>query len=889
MHDWRADIRARLSSARLHPQDEAEMVEEVGQHLEDQFAELAPKIGAGPARERLLAQLGNQEFDEAIARRRRRAKPTRARTWSSTSLWRDVRYGARSLRRSPGMVAAGTAALALGIGLTAVMYSVIYGMLIKGLPFENADRIALIYYADPARQDDQIPLADFIRYRQRQQTLDVMGGYFLGNANVSGGDRPDRVQVARMTAGTIDVTGVRPMLGRTFIAGDNDPGAPPTSVLSHSMWRDRYGADSSVVGKTLRVNGRPHTIIGVMPERFEFPLTTTKAWLALQTNASTLRPGEGPGLTVVGRLRARVAYERARAEFATLSRQLATERPPGTAEREAVVQPFVRGFLPARVYTLLYAMLGAVLMVLLVACANVANLLLDRAVGRTREVGIRAALGASRLAVVRQSLVESAILALLAAVVGSGLAQVGISMFNRAMDDAEGLFWMDVRLHPAVLAFVLIMAVFASMVSGLLPAMQSVRLDVSAILKDESHAASSLRVGRLSRMIVAVEIALSTTLILASGFITKSIVKLRTLEPGFATADVFTASVTLTSRDTVRRRAFFETLEHELTAIPGVAGAYLGSGLPGTGWGGDRVAVEGRVYARDQDYPSTYTLAVSPGFFDTFGVRVLRGRPIRASDRLETPRVVVVSEGFARRHFPSEDPIGRRIRLGERTEGEAEGAAWLTIVGVMPTLYAASFNLRDPWPPEAVTAFWQERDVRSASIAMRGPPDIVGAAPIRKIVSAFDPEVPVYDAASMEDVLARPTGAVHLFGTMFVIFGVASLVLAAIGLYAVMAFSVSRRVRELGIRMALGASSGEVIRMVCRQGALQILIGMSVGLVAGGAVVRLARAVLFDVRPNDPVVFVVVGAVLGMAAFVACVIPALRATRVDPLIALRSD
>ena len=884
MHDWRADIRARLSSARLHPQDEVEIVDEVAQHLEDQFAELAPRIGVGPARERLLGQLRDPEFDEALARRRRRSRPSRARTWSSTSLWRDIRYGARSLRRSPGMVAAGTAALALGIGLTTVMYSVIYGTLIKGLPFENADRIALIYYADPGRRDDQIPLADFLRYRQQQRSFEVMGGYRLGHANVSGGDRPDRVQTARVAAGTLDVTGVRPLLGRTFLTGDNAAGALPAAVLSHSLWRDRFGGDSGVVGAPLRVNGRPFTIVGVMPERFEFPLNTTKVWLALQADAASLRPGEGPGLAVVGRLRSGVAYETANAEFAMLARRLATERPAGSVERAAVVAPFVRGFLPTRVYTLFYGMLAAVLLVLLVACANVANLLLDRTLSRTREIGIRTALGASRLAVIRQSLVESSILALLAAIVGTGLSQLGIVMFNRAMADGEGLFWMDIRLHPPVLIFVLALAVVASLVSGLLPAMQSARLDVGTILKDESHAASSFRVGRLSRMIVAVEIALSTTLILASGFMIRSIAKLRTLEPGFATAEVYTARVSLTTRDTVRQQAFFTALEHELSALPGVTSATLGSGLPGTGWSAGRVLVEGQSYTRDDDYPIVRTLAVTPEFFDTFGVRVLRGRPILTTDRTTAARVAVVSDGFARRHFPEGDAIGRRVRLGGPDESE-----WLTVVGVMPTLYAASFNLQDPWPPEMLTAFWQEPTVTSVSIAIRGSAHAAAAAPIRKIVSALDPEIPVYDLAPMDVVLARPLSGVHLFGTMFVIFGVASLVLAAIGLYAVMAFSVSRRVRELGIRMALGATAGDVIRMVCRQGLWQILIGLSLGFVAGAAVVRVARAVLFEVRPDDLAVFAVVAAVLGAAALAACIIPAIRATRVDPLIALRAE
>jgi putative ABC transport system permease protein len=890
-HDWHADIRARLAAARLHPQDEAEVVEEVAQHLEEQFADLAPRIGAEPARDRLLAQLHDRAFDEALARRRRRARPSGTRTWSSTSVWRDVRYGLRSLRRSPGTVVAGVAALALGIGLATVMYSVLYGTFIKGLPFEDSARIAGVYYADPAREDDQIPFADFVRYARQHQSFQALGGYYLGTANVSGGDRPDRVGTARVTAGVFDVLRVRALLGRTFIASDNEPTSPPTAVLSHAIWRDRYASDSAAVGKTVRVNGRPYTIVGVMPEGFEFPLASTALWLPVQTDPVPLHIGQGPGLALIGRLRPGVGFERANAEFATMSHQLAPELPRGATERRAVVEPFIRATLPGRVYALLYAMFGAVLAVLLVACANVATLLLHRAAERTREIGIRTALGASRLAVVRQSLVESGILALLAAILGTAVAQAGIVMFRRAFTDDNPPFWIDIRLHPPVLMFVVVVTIVASLFSGLLPALQSARLDIGAILKDESHAVSALRVGRLGRTIVGVEIALSSALLVGAGFMTKSIIRIRALEPRIASTDVLTARVSLTGTDTLAQRRFFETLERELTAVPGLTGVYVGNGLPATGWGGgprgSALAVEGRTYARRQDYPTARTLAVSPGFFQTFGVSVLRGRAITASDRAESPRVAVVSESFVQRYFPGAEPIGHRIRIGAPgSEGE-----WLTIVGVIPTLYAASIlsNSENHWPPEVLTAFWQEGRLSSASVALRGPASVASAATLRKAVAALDPDVPVYATAAMDELIRRSASIVHLFGTMFVIFGVVSLVLAAIGLYAVMAFSVSRRVREMGIRMALGASSGHVIRMICRQGARQIAIGMSIGLVAGAAVMRAARASLFEVQPNDPTVFALVAAVLGVAAFVACMIPAVGATRVDPLVALRTE
>ena len=884
MYDWRAEVRARLATAKLHPQDEAELVEEMALHLEEQFADLAPAIGAAAARDRLGAQLGDQSFDEAIARRRRRARSSAARAWSSTSIWRDVRYGFRSLRRSPGVLAAGTAALALGIGLTTMMFSVVYGTLIKGLPFDDPSRIAYVSYNDPQHGivDGGAPLGDFQRFAARQRSFVNFGALYRGKATITGGDRPDRIDVARMTAGVFDLLEVRPMLGRLFVARDNLPDSPPTVILGYSIWRDRYAADSAVIGRVIRVSGKAYTVVGVMPEKFQFP-DAAQIWLPLQLNAS-LAPGDGPSLNVVGRLRPGVDFESANAEFRGLMKQLDVERAKPAMERP-VVLPYVRATLPKKVYTLLYSMLAAVMLVLLVACANVTNLLLDRTLGRSREIGIRTALGATRIAVVRQSLVESAILATLAAIVGTGLAYVGVVLFNGAFGESERRFWMDIRLHPAVLMFVVGLAMLATLVSGFLPAIQSAKLDVSSILKDESQSVSGggRRVGRMSRLIVGLELALSSALLVGAGFITKSVVKLRNIDPRFITTNVFTARLTASPADSAKQRAFFASVERELSTIPGIDGSYLGNGLPGSEMGGDRFVIEGKTYRSDRDLGRTRTLAVTPGFFPTFGVRVSKGRGITADDRAGAPPVAVVNEAFVREYFRGADPIGRRLRLGT-SESKRD---WVTIVGVMPTLYTVSMD--NPFPPAVITALWQEPQVSSLALAVRGPADVASAPAIRKLIASLDPDVPVYATSTMSGELDRPTWTLRLFGNLFIVFGVVSLVLATIGLYAVMAFAASRRVRELGIRMALGASSRDVIRLVSRQGARQIVVGMTMGIALGTAFVRLIRTVLFDVQPSDPSVFALVIGVLATSAFAACLIPALRATRVDPLIALRSE
>ena len=882
-HDWRGDVRARLENANLTPSDQADVIEEIGQHLEEQFAELAPQIGDAAARERLLAQLRDEEFEAALEGRRRLAKPSRGRVWSSSSLLRDIRHGARSLRRSPGTVIAGSAALALGIGLTATMFSIIYGLLIKGLPFDEPARIAIVKLIDPREPgvDELVSLGDFAYYRAQQRSFETLAAYGTATVNVSGGDRADRVEAARVTAGVLETPRVHPSLGRLFGNADADPAAPQTAILGHALWRDRFSSSPDVVGKTLRVNGRPHTIIGVMPPDYEFPYNT-RLWVPIQENVAALAPSQGERVSLVGRLRPDATYDNANAEFSGLTQRLAAVRPAADSNLRIAVLPFVRASVNPRVYTLLYGMLAAVFLVLLVACANVANLLLDRAANRTREIGIRTALGASRLAIVRQLLVESAILAAVAAVVGIALAQLGTMLFNRAVAGSSPLFWMDIRLHPAVMAFVIAVAIIASLVSGLAPAIQSARLDINAILKDESHAASSLRASRLSRAIVIAEIAVSSAILLASGFITRSIVNLRNVDPGFATSGILTARVALTTSDSVRQRAFFETLERDLAAAPGRSGVYLGNALPGSGWVPHDLTVEGRTYSRERDHPVIRTLAVTPGFFSTFGVRVIRGRAIGPLDRDGSERVAVVSQSFVQRHFRDADPIGRRIRIASEPT-----APWFTVIGVMPTLVAASFD--DPWPAEVLTAFWQQRRFDTGALAVAGTADGSSAATLRAAVAAIDPEIPIYATESMTEVMREPMRFFQIFATLFIVFGVAALVLSSIGLYAVMTFSVSRRVREMGIRLALGATAGAVIRMVLRQGAWQIVIGMAIGLLAGSALVRIARAALFQVTPNDPLVTVLVAAVLGGTALLACLLPARRATRVDPVIALRTE
>jgi predicted permease len=621
-----------------------------------------------------------------------------------------------------------------------------------------------------------------------------------------------------------------------------------------------------------------------MPDKFALP-NNAQLWMPTQLGPLPAERGTGQQFDVLGRTKPGVTLAAADAEMRAIAKRIEAEHKKSNEGVSARVVTFMEGQLGPEPKQLLYTMLGAVALVLLIACTNVANLLLDRAAYRTKEVGIRTALGASRFAVVRQFLAESLVIALIGSVLGVLLAYVGVGLFNRAIVDTDPPAWLDIQLHPPVMLFAIGLGLLATLVSGALPAVQSSRADINEVLKDETRGSSSLKIGKMSRVLVVFEIALSCGLLVAAGLMIKSVAKIRTMDPGFETANMFTARVGFPAAytDTVMQRRFFEQLEPRLASLPGVRGAALSSALPGAGGGGGSFAIEGATYANDRDYPSASTLTVSSNFFSTFGLRVLQGRGVEARDREGTLPVAVVSQRFARKHFAGQDAIGRRIRMG----GKDSKAPWLTIVGVVPDVFSGD---ADEPRDERVYFPLAQNHTSFMSIAVRtsGPPMAIMPA-VRDAVASINQDIPIYWPYSMEEALARPLWFIRVFGTMFMIFGFIALFLASVGLYAVMAFSVSRRTREVGIRMALGARSPDVVRMVFRQGLLQLGIGMTVGLALALGVSRVMSVVLFDVQPRDPAVFGGVAAVLTLAGLMACLFPARRAARVDPLVALRGD
>jgi predicted permease len=803
------------------------------------------------------------------------------------AIFRDLRYGFRSLVKSPGLTIVAIIALTFGIGLTTTMFSIVYGVLLKGLPFPDGHRIVVVYRNNTlnGNQREPVPIADYADYAARQHSLSVIAASYSGTVNVSGVGQAERYNGSWVTASVFDIAKTLPVLGRTFRPDDNVPNGPKVAIISYGMWKTRFGGESSVLGQVIRANGTPFTVVGVMPEKYAFP-DGASIWLPLQMDPLAGKRGEGQGLTVIGMLKPGVTVDQAAVDFASIAKNLATEFKESNANSTAAASGFIDAAIGPQPRQLLYSMLGAVFLVLLIACANVANLLLDRAAHKTKEVGIRTALGASRSTVVRQFLTEALVLSAGGTIGGTTLAFGAITMFNRALADTDPPYFIDIRLHPPVLAFVVALAIVSTLFSGAIPAIQASRSDINEVLKDENRGSSSLKMGSISRVLVVFEIALSCGLLVASGLMIKSVTKVKTMDPGFRTQNVLTARIGFpaTYTDTAAQKRFMIQLRQDLAMLPGVRAAAITSNLPGVGGSnGGPVMIEGVAYAAERDVPNSRWYAASDGYFETFGVKLLEGRGFTAADRADAQPVAVVNKAFADKYFPGIDALGRRIRLG----GTTSTNPWMTIVGVAPMMFSGD-NGRPRGPAFYAPLAQHHSKFVSLAVQTSGPPMALTQL-VRETVAKQNPDIPLYQVYPMDEALSRPLWYIRVFGTMFMIFGGIALFLAAIGLYAVMSFSVSRRTKEVGIRMALGAQAGQVIRMVFGQGMWQLGIGITLGLLLAAGIGQVTTAILFDVQPRDPQVFGGVVIVLFITGILACLVPARRATRVDPLTALRSE
>jgi predicted permease len=808
-----------------------------------------------------------------------------------TSLWSDLRYGARMIRKTPGPSLIAVFALAFGIGLTTLMFSIIYGALMRGLPFDEQHELVRIVRTNATGGEMRINTQDYFDWRSQNRSFEDLAAFGTTTFNLGiEGSVAERLDGATMTSSVFRLLGVSPVMGRVFNEEEDRPGGPNLLIIGWGVWQQRFGGDPSAIGRTVRVNGEEAVIIGVMPNGFGFP-AAQNAWMPLRPDPSEPR-SSGGSLRVMGRLRDGVTLERALAEFAALGQRIAQQFPETDENVSLSVEGYTEDMIGAEERTVLYTMFGAVVFVLLIACANVANLLIGRAMVRTREIGVRTALGASRLRVVMQFLTESLALAIGGALAGTLIAAIGIRWFNAAIAGTRPPFWILIRLDAPVLLVTGLATLTAALAAGAIPALQAARANTQDILKDESRGTSSFRLGRLSRILVAAEIALSVFLLVGAGLMIKSVTRLYTVDMGFDADHIFHGRLFLPPNvpmEPEQQLGFAQDLHTRLSALPGIESVALASTAPGFGSPRFPFVLEGVNYPTERDYPASSSVTVSEDFFSMLGVQPVSGRTFGSMDVEGALRVAIVNRSFEQRFFPTESAIGKRFRFAPFQAGADTASAprWLTIVGVVPDLYANDIENEQP---DAIYRPITQAPMRGFAILARTRAQpAASTAGVREALASADPDIALSVTGSLKDVIRRDNWFYGVFGTLFVIFGLSALFLAAIGLYGVMAFSVSRRRREMGVRLAIGASSRDVLTLVFRQGMIQTAIGLAIGTLFSLAVSSLLAAILFQVEPRDPAIFAAIVLVLLATAALACAIPALRASRTAPLEALRYE
>ncbi|HZS07631.1 MAG TPA: ABC transporter permease [Blastocatellia bacterium] len=809
------------------------------------------------------------------------------------TLLQDLRYGARALMKKPGFTLIVILTLALGIGANTAIFSVVDAVLLRPLPYKEPERIALVQQHLPkvGWYYGGVSAAELLDYVSGNQTFAELAGYTILSLNLTGEREPQRLQAARVSPGLFPLLGVEPLVGRGFAAEEDKVGRNHVIVLSERLWRKQYGADPGVIGSTVKLDEQPYTVVGVMPARLQFPPTGitfaegVELWTPLAlTDEEKQSRRKDSNFNLIGRLKPGVTLEQARGDMAAIAVHI-QEQHPDVYQGNIYITATAVGLAERTVENvrrLLWILLGAVGLVLLIACANIANLLLARAATRQKEIAIRSALGASRWRIVRQALTESLLLALSGGAVGLLVAVWVMDLIVKfGPENVPRL--AEVGPDLRLLAFTLLASLAVGILFGLAPALQSLRLDLTTTLKEAGRAAG--RDGaRLRSGLVILETALAVVLLVGAGLLINSFVRLLHTPPGFNPRGVVVARTALPAArypDVERGKAVYREALERIAALPGVESVGLASNLPLTGEWQIGFRVEG---GDEKTFYTAHNTWVSNDYFRAMGIALKRGRAFTDADRANTPPVGVVNETLARRFWPNEEAIGKRIRWGGWNPG-----GWLEIVGVAADVKMSALEADSP-PTVYMPAFQIPRLRRAALFIARTSGDPAGLiAALRREVSAVDAELPVYDVQTMNQVVADSVAQRRFTMWLLAIFAVAALVLAAIGLYGVLAYAVAQRTQEIGIRMALGARRADVLALVLGQGMALALTGVAVGLIASFAMTHLMRSLLFGVSATDPLTFAGVAVLLAGVALVACYVPARRATKVDPMIALRYE
>ena len=897
MPDWKAEVRKRLSGLQLAPARENAIVEELAQHLDESYAELLSSgMSEADAYRHTHAELHDGGLlMRGLRRVERSTNPepivigTNRRTNMIADLWQDLRFGARMLLKRPGFTLTAVMTLALGIGANTAIFSIVNAVLLRPFAYQEPARLVIVQERGEGGGTGFSPsYPNFVDWRaQNTAFASIVAVRQNESFNFTGMGEPERLPGRLVSAEFLSTLGIKPMVGRDFLAKEDRAGATPTVILSYGFWQRRFRNDPNIIGRQLTLNLQSYTVVGITPAHFQYG-ADADVTVPFGLSAERFKNrGSDPGTDVVARMKPNVSQQQAEADLNLVAVRLEQQYPATNKGRRVLLTPLHESVVGA-VRRPLLILLGAVGLVLLIACANVANLLLVRASSRQKEMAVRVALGASRATLVRQLLTESALLAALGALLGILLAFWGTSLIAAQLPDGIPRL-QEARVDAPVLLFTLTISLLTGLLFGLFPALHASRPNLTEGLKEGERGSSGPR-QRLRSVLVVGEVALTLTLLVGAGLLLQSFRRALQVDTGFNARNLLAMRVSVRNSDGQQVANFFEQLQQNVRGLPGVKSVAVSDGLPfGRDVNHPTFLIEGRPVTEKKAFGQRYS--VSPDYFQTMGIALIKGRLFTAEDNRDSPPVIVIDEALARQYFLNEDPLGKRLKqsIGSDTPS-------LEIVGVVRHVepYGLDRLEAGTGPAQFYTNFNQtplpSLSRRTINLVTRTEAEPLNlASAVRGQIAALNKDQAVFNVRTMEQIVAQSVAARRFSMLLLTVFAVVALALASLGIYGLMSYAVAQRSREIGVRMALGAQASDVLSMVIRQGMKLALVGVTLGLFASLALTRTMKNLLFGVSATDPATFSAIALLLIAVALLACFVPARRATKVDPMVALRTE
>jgi putative ABC transport system permease protein len=870
-------------------QAERELDEELRYHIEQQ-TEQNIRMGMDPDEAGFAARKAFGGVQQA----KERSRDAHGSRWIE-EIWLDLRYGARMLAKNPGFTIVAVLTLALGIGANTTIFSVVNALLLRPYPYKDQDRLVWLWETKLPEIPRSSPSpANFLDWQKQNTVFEQLEAINVKDYNLIGDGNPERIRGMVITHGFLSMLGVRPQIGRDFFPDEDRPGHGNVAIFSHELWQRRFGGDPNILNRKIMLDDRQFTVIGVMPPSSGLNLRRTEVWTPIAFTAEQTENRRVGILNVIGRLKPGVTMERARSEMSAIADRLAKQYPDSNADWNVIVSSILEDAVSETgIKPPLLLLLGAVAFVLLIACANVANLLLARAAARQKEIALRTALGASRWRIIRQLLVESLLLSLAGGITGLMLANGGLKILM-AQSDIEWPRIMNVSLDLHILAFTVAITLLTGLSFGIVPALQASKPNLNEMLKDAGRGSTGGRRQHAVRnALVVLEVAISLVLLVGAGLLMKSFISLQKVDPGFDPKNALTVAISLPERkypEKNRQAAFYKQLRERVSALPGVQATAVASGVPFSDyhWGNlyRGFRIEGRTSnSSGNEGAAAYYYSVSPNYFKAMGIPLLKGRLFTEFDTESAPRVAIINSTMATRFFPGEDPIGKRIQLTDRVNNGSH--VYREIIGIAADV--KSYALDQQAHPQTYEPYTQE-PFPSMTLVVRAAGDPIGLGEsIRREVFQLDKEQPVFGIQTLERLISTSTSQQRFSMMLLGVFAAAAIALASIGLYGVMSYAVAQRKHEVGIRMALGAQPRDVLGLILFQGLRLTLGGIAIGLIAAWAATRLLINLLYGVSATDPLTFIGVSLLLIGVSLLACYLPARRATKVDPLRSLQHE